>query len=746
MARFLKKNQIIIFAVSIFILLSGCHRWDNFTTYFNTYYNMNRIMEECEDEFAYQEEKKRETPSVYVPKPVIFIPSSDVSGPPPFMKDFMISQRQLQPVKTKLDSVFIKGSKIIAHHPNSDYIEGTLFHMAHAYFYRSEWLPSQIKCSELLDKYPKGEFAPDAQFLLAKNYLVQRKFEAGKRALSRCVDVSWLNERYDILSEAFRLEAELALYQNDEEGALLPYRQAIAQVDNAKLRAKWQVELAALLFRMRKFEMAEEQFAKVHRFRPDYKDFFEAKLYRASCLTRMEKYDESEEILEDLESDGKFEEWIPYVFAERMNMLRVKENYDELPKAENFADSAYVGNPAIASQYFEIGMDYFQDSDYKKARTYFARSKGVRSPVFETAQRMYDLMNKWEIARTNSLPGLQKFESGEEMGDTTRMDLAVQLFELGRIHERIGNKDSARIFYGHAVEVNPDKFKDEARYLHAYSRSLKKADPYKSDSLMVHLIENYPLTPYGEDAMEQKGYTDNFVIDTVVELYNSGIKLRKFGDYSFAAKQLNKVHEDYPESEYAPKALYFLGWMYEKDLYDIDSALHYYKILIDKYPNSDYTQDVKLSVDYLIALRSGKPIPDSLRQRQVQDYRAKEFKPLELDKEIEKRLEENKDMEESASPWDMLKNPKKILEQGVEKSKEMFQEKKDMFEEKKKELEEKKKELEEKKEMLTDPKKLIKDNLPGSDKDEKDEKGKEGKDIKDEKKQENKPDTTGTEK
>ena len=539
--------------------LAGCHFWDNFTTYFNTYYNMDRLMFETEDEFEYLEEKKRVTPRLLVPEPDVFFAEESSTGAPPFMQEFVISQQKLQPVKIKLDSILIKGSKILAHSPKSDYVEGSLFLMAKAYFYRSEWLPSQIKCSELIDKFPAGDFSPDAHLLMAKNYLIQRKFHAGKILLSRTVDIAWIKDRYDILSEAFRLEADLALYLGEEEKALIPYRQAIVQTDDGLMKAKWQVELASLLFRMGKFEKAAVEFAKVQKFDPDYQAEFEGYLYQASSLLRIGQFEKADEILEDLEGDGNNEEWLDYIYAQRMNEIRLKDNKEDLEKAEDYADSVYINKPPITVTYFEIGMDYFKEFDYMEARKYFARAKNVRSPIFRTAGKLYELLNAWDRERTYAMPLVQKLDQNDTIPNEEYTKLASSLFNLGRIHTQIGNPDSSLYYYDKAVEITPKQDETSARYYYAFARAIEDTDPVKSDSLMTELVDRYPFTEYGEDAADRLGYTADFVIDTVKEIYSSGAKLRKHGDYEFAIFQFNKIYDKYPDSEYAPKSLYTIG-------------------------------------------------------------------------------------------------------------------------------------------------------------------------------------------
>ncbi len=87
-------------------------------------------MAKSEDEFSYFDEKERVTPHVYIPDPEIYSKMESDKGTPPFLKGFIIAKEKLQPVKVKLDSVLIKGSKILAKHPKSKYVEGTLYLMA----------------------------------------------------------------------------------------------------------------------------------------------------------------------------------------------------------------------------------------------------------------------------------------------------------------------------------------------------------------------------------------------------------------------------------------------------------------------------------------------------------------------------------------------------------------------------------------------------------------------------------------
>ncbi len=651
------KIKYVMSVLFLALLLASCRQYENFTAYFNTYYNAEKLMKEAEEEFEYQDEKKRVQPRTIVPDPKIQIELPRASGMPPFMQEFIVSRVKRQPVGVKLDSIIIKGSKLLAHRPKSNYVQDVLYLMAKTYFYKEEWLPSQIKCSELIDKFPDGDLSPDAHFLLSLNLIVQQKFYAGKIMLSRTVDIAWQKKRYDILSDAFRIEAELALFQNDVPGALKPYLQAVAQSDDGFTKAKWQIELASLLFRLGMFERAEKEFTVALKYKPDYLGIFEANLFRAASMIRLGKIGEAEKILDKLDNDGKFTEWKAYVLAQRMQIARFNDDVPAIEQYERTSDSLYNVHPASSAFAFERGMDLYEKNDYAKARMYFARARAHRIPIYAQADQMYQLLNGWDTFTTKTFPALKRINDGEQLPDTSRKVLSYDLFELGRVHTQLRNADSALYYYSLAAKLSPAADTNTARYLYVWSHYLKKNDLRMSDSLLEVIVDKYPKTQFGRDAMSQLGYTAAFVLDSLNELYTSGRDLMKHGEYSFAISQFNKIFSQYPASKFAPRSLYNIGWIYEKPLQKLDSAFYYYSLLLEKYPNSEYAEDVKLSVLYLTALKSGEEIPDSLKTKQAVKYEKKEIQLH--DPNFNPNLPETKE-----KSWKDMFKPKNII-QGV---------------------------------------------------------------------------------
>jgi tetratricopeptide (TPR) repeat protein len=198
------------------------------------------------------------------------------------------------------------------------------------------------------------------------------------------------------------------------------------------------------------------------------------------------------------------------------------------------------------------------------------------------------------------------------MGDTLIYDTALLFFEAGRIHEELGNKDSVIHYYKKAYDVSPKNIDGTSRFLYSYARTIREDDAYKSDSLYEVLADNYALTEFGQDAMRKLGFTEEFIIDTVRDLFSSGMKNKSFGNYDYANKQFFKLFENYPNHKLAPRALYNIGWLYEHNLNNVDSAIYFYDIILKEYPNSEYAEELRLPIAQLKNRRYGDEIPDSL--------------------------------------------------------------------------------------------------------------------------------------
>ena len=580
-------------------------------TYFNTYYNQKKLMNETEEEFGYDEYLKPPKPRAIAPaEPDVLLekPSNDL---PRYLNDMIVKPAKLQPVQIKVDSIIIKGSKILATHPKSSLVDGSIYLMAKAFFYRSEWLPSTIKCMELAEQFPDSPYSPDAHLLASKNFLIQRNLPKAKIMLSRTVDIAWQQQRYDVLSEAFQLMAEEAIVQGEFDDAQRPYRQAILQCTDEEQRAKWQTDLGLLLYRTRQFAKAEVALSQVREYRPSVLTEFEADFYRILSLAELGKTAQARALLQTLETNRNYEEYVKigYTGAARHQISRLEKNVDSLTAIERSIDSLGMTGPILHVAYFERGMELFRAKDYPAAQRYFARAKVTRSAVFDGANNLFNLLNIREQKLMESEIIFRGIVDRRDTSGTGRDSVgrlyAKTIFELGRAHELLGNADSAEQYYKIAMEAAPEKDTLRAQYLFSYARMVDPRDKALADSVHEVIFAKYLNTAFGTESRMRLGYTDYAVADSVEEIFRSGSRFRSVGDYTMAMRQYHRIISDHSASAFAPPAMYALGWVWENKLGNSDSALTYYSLLLKRYPFSEYAEDVRYAVAFGISKRAG---------------------------------------------------------------------------------------------------------------------------------------------
>lgn len=611
------------YCIALLLVLSlsgtGCRTYDNFTTFFNTYYNAERLMKESEDEFEFSAIAVKKPPRTLVPldSGVLFggnQPNRNETAP--FIRDYIIDKARIQPVQTKLDSVLIKGSKILQRHPKSNFIEGSLFLMAKSYYYKNDWMNAEIKCSELVDLFPFGDLSPEAHLLMAQAYFIERKYILGEQALSRCIDIAWYKDRYDILAEAFKFSAEHYIYFNEVDKAVRPYKQAIAITESGAQASKWHLELGSIYYRLSRWEEAEKEFHQVGDFDVDLLGEYEARLFRASSLIYMKKYQEAEEILDAMSSNENYKDWEGSLLAEKMRLYRLSGKDSLFIDSEKKADT-YSGNPNIAAMYFEKGMEYFRKNDYVKSRIYFAKSRGAKSPVARAANEYYTLLNEMETNKIEIHKTNQLVKKNVPITDTVKTLTAARYFAVGRVFEKIGKHDSALHYFYKAADSCPQSSPERAQFLYSIHRKIKDSLPTVADSLMEIMATTYGKTEYGKEARVKLGFTELAEIDTAGDYYNSGSRFRLTGNDSLAIRQYKTVFKQFPQSKYAARSLYAVGWIFERKLLLLDSAIFYYKKLVADYPMSDYALEVAPSLSAWDQKRV-PPRPDSLQQKAFQ--------------------------------------------------------------------------------------------------------------------------------
>ncbi len=557
-------------------------------------------MAEVEDEVEYFRAQKEP------PKPRYVIPFDDVGGEK-FFSDYL-NKRTLDPEevranKIKLDSIILKGSLLLSHQEKSDYVDDAVFYIAKAYFYEREWFQSQEKAIELIENFPESKWQPEAHLIYAMDLLKQGELAEAEDMLSKTVDVAFKFKRADILTEAFRLNADVQLAQGEPEQAIKPYERAILLSDDDEEQAQWQKEIGVVYFRAGRFGEAIAAFDKVEEYDPDDVTKFEAGLQRAVALRAAGRFDEAEEQLELLTEEEDYEDWIGLVEVERLSLEADRKNLSTLDSHSVKALDSLDAGEYILYGIYERGVRAFNDRNYEYASVNFAKVASAKSPYSKKARTYSIWINFFrdekrigdEATRIHLLP----------FPDSLGLVAARAYYNVARFFLKYNIDDSTERYYRESLRWAPKGSEEGARALYALSEHFRRSGyGIEADSLLTVLAETYGDNDYADQARHRLGYSEDWVVDLAKRDYENGLNLmQNAGEYRIALSVFSRVYNQYAGSQYAAMSLYASGLIFEKFLNNLDSALYYYSLLIERYPESEQAKAMRPAVEVAVAER-----------------------------------------------------------------------------------------------------------------------------------------------
>ena len=181
------------FLILILLLISsGCSVWENFTTYFNLYYNTASIFEDAENEILSQ---KRD---LFSNEPLV-VPGS---------------------AKTNLIKVVEKASKLLQFNSNTSFVDEALMMLGKSFYYQNNYQKSIRKFEELLATNPDDEIATEANLWIAKCRFEMREFTEGLSILD-VVRKKSVEEDYEkLIKESYAQEIKYRIKEEDYDLAI----------------------------------------------------------------------------------------------------------------------------------------------------------------------------------------------------------------------------------------------------------------------------------------------------------------------------------------------------------------------------------------------------------------------------------------------------------------------------------------------------------------------------------------------
>lgn len=674
----MKKISLILPLIISLFVFNSCavsnffkRSFENFTTYFNIYYNASKIFNEAEKELLKQQK------DIFTTKEIA--PGGNITN--------------------KFVQVIEKCSKILQYHQNSSFVDNALFMIGKAYYYQKEYPSAIRKFSELLATFPDSKYALESKLWIARSYAKTVEVERALKLLNEVYQEAKDEENEEVMSLAILEILKIYFKRNDYNGIINLGQEFVKISDDDEAIAQVLMQIGNSYAKLGQLDKALENYSKVKKYTSDYYYIFKSQLEYAKILRERKRFDEAKEILDNLYSESLFDEYKDYTELEYAYLSLSQEDTAKALSYFIKVDTTYQSKEAAGFAQFELA-NYLENvlGNLDSAKYYY--DKALRSQIPDdlkkTAQFKSNLLNRYKnlwtsiknlekqipVLRTfpvdSTYPKFQEIEIDSSMlndssyladlqdyfaekkradslyaeklkrdsltyqanlktADSLEVNIARLKFDLATLFMIDYNKpDSAYRYLEEIVEKYPNKdFSERAFYaLASYYETIGRIN--KADSLYRYIYDNFIDSEISKIVAQRLKLSPRVSKNDLPDLeYREAEKLVEQKKYKEAISKLYQIYEKYEKTDYAPKSLLMIGHIYENKLSQYDSAYSVYKTLKDKFPQSLFTQRINSK---LIAYE-GEQQRKELERKAAKDSLKKQEKIPEQKQDDQEKLE-----------------------------------------------------------------------------------------------------------
>ena len=619
-----KHLYIILFV----ILLTGCvsplqQGWQNFTAYYNTFYNAKQAFDEG------LELNQRQQLDINPDQPIRIHPSPTEAGQEEFAR------------------AIEKGASILRDHADSKYLSKAVSLIGQSYFYRQEYFSALEKFQELRS-LTEGKELQEATIWQSRTYLELELYQEG---------INFTQQEIDFIDDwdtALLSELNMVLAQLYSERGEWLEASAVLQDYTGLLKSN-RLKARAYFLHGQVHERLGNNFQALAAYRlsssilSEYDIEFNSKRKLAQMYRDTGDFESALQLFRSLERDDKF---INYHVDLRYEIARTYQELNEVEKAvtsynrllRNRFDAP--SNVIKAKSYFglaEIYRDKF--NDFQTAAAYFdsANTQSVNlSDIYEDvdAEEIARAFSEYaslknEIERVDSLLHLSTLNEAEldsvirsirdQQADRAEVNRQQNVFSARNIAESPDNATEV-LEFGFLNSNDPVRKAEAQSYFRAVWGNRPLEDNWRRESaLTISLVDEEPDTVNDSSETVVSANAGNGLIETAA---NAGIDLSeipfseeekirmkrskeqfkyRLGNLFFLSLNMpdsaryyfNEVIQSSVNQELIPRAIYSLAEL-EVSENNRDEMIQKANLLFDEYPESIFADRIaiRLGVDY----------------------------------------------------------------------------------------------------------------------------------------------------
>jgi TolA-binding protein len=496
---------------------------------------------------------------------------------------------------SKYNEAAEKALKVVEDHPNSKYYDDAVYVLGVSYYYAKDFARAERRFREILTNYPDSKFARDSRLYLAKSMLAQDDEDEAMGIFENLFTGD--------LDRQFKTEAALALgeYHFNAGNYEQSNRYFLAVRDslgNDQQKRTAQLFIADGLLNEFLWDDALTAYLQVLGMNPTADQKYHALYNAATAAYRLQQIKTGQDYLTTLADDELYFDSLSVL------RLRIAEGYDwenDLDRAvEMYEKVAEEGrrNNLKAEANLNLGLIHqFEFDELAKAKEYYDKAvNDARSS--EYGQQALQL--------SSDIGKLETFSQNIEIDSTTSQDkideAAYTQYQLAELYWfQLRKPDTAMLEMQYIVDSFPTAY-DAPKAMIALAQMAweQDADSSRGDSILQAVLEQYPHSDFIPQALELLDLKGTAADTGYAEYY-----LNKAEDFYLqenidsAKHYYRKIVDDFPDSKYYLQARFADIWLDEQYRSPGDSSIYYaYQAFADSFQGSEWANLARNRLQY----------------------------------------------------------------------------------------------------------------------------------------------------
>lgn len=552
---------------------------------------------------------------------------------------FVIGNEEMaKSVQTEMEIAIKKCSRVIQYHSmdikgkeNCKWIDDAWMLIGQAYFYEHNWKECQPVFEYVAKKYKKSDRRYEARVWLVKTLLEQEKFERAEYVLNTLqIKEDKIPEDYVPYYKA--VEAEFYLLTNKVEKAIFSLEQAAELEKKKEVQTRYMFVLAQLYAEQGESIRANNTYKAIVKKHPDYEMEFWAQMNRALSYKGEDgsSYDIKKVLLKMLRDD-KNKEYRDKLYFALSKIYRQEGSEKKQVRALKLSTRVSVNdNYQKGLSFLTLGQLYFSKPQYKAAQVNYDSAVAYLPEDFPNHKKIVNIQTSLKDL-VKQIEIIEREDSLQKLADLPEEELIALIEDV--IEEKLIEEEKRREELqggGSTASGNPT--------LPGFGDNTTKGKMYFYNTQAVALGKSEFKSVWGGRPNEDNWRRSDRTSISDDDFANASEDVAGADSTINGIKDVNKYLKDIPRDEEAIKAsnekmvdaYYALGNIYKENMSDnegaigafrglvgrfdtskhhltsyyilyrlyydennIDSSNYYKRIIMYKYPNSDYAKIIE---------------------------------------------------------------------------------------------------------------------------------------------------------